>query len=774
MQLHSLRLKFALLLGGFGVAIGVIVFTNFDTSNAVASRLDESREKLLPRLNASNALRGRFQIMSQLLTDAAIVGESSFLNDSDDERGRLLQELETLISLTPEQDREGLRDLGRDLGEYHSRARGLAQNLLSLEEGSDDFFMDEETSLLAGQVGQLKMHLDSRLDALDESSKQDLKAQLRSTEEDVRSRAKFTLIVAVVSLLIALTAMQFLTGRIVAPIRALSLATAEVAKGNLDETISVPTSQDEVGDLVQSFALMSTRLKETTVSRDYVDNIINPMGDSLIVLDARSRVVMVNPATTRLLGYDEGVLIGRPFADVLANESTLSNLSGLPQSGITGTTIGEQYLTKEGVAIPVSLVAAVLRRADGQHAGFVCVAQDQTERKKAEQDLRRARDAAEQANLAKSTFLANTSHEIRTPINAIMGMAQALQEEQLPTQAADRVDTVLQASEALTEIIDDLLDLSKIEAGQLEMESQPFDPVEIVERARSTLALRAEDKGISLTVRVEEGTTRDVESDGVRLRQILMNLIGNALKFTESGGVEVRLSSTPEEDRVRLHVRVKDSGIGIDADRQNAIFDPFTQADATVTRTHGGTGLGLSISKRLVEMMDGHIGVDSQPGQGSTFWFDVLVNAGSGLTVPAAVAEDVQVLPLRILLAEDNAINRKVARALLLKDSHEIIEAENGKIAVDLVRTTPPFDAILMDMQMPVMDGLTATQEICRFQAEVGHAPTPIIALTANAMKADRDRCLAAGMVDFIPKPVRKTQLREVLARVAGAAAPPA
>lgn len=583
--------------------------------------------------------------------------------------------------------------------------------------------------------------LASRLDELADRAHQDLTTELRSTEQDVTARAQLTLVVGVVSLLFALTAMMLLTGRIVASIQALSSATAEVAKGNLEEMISVPTSRDEVGELVESFRQMSTRLRETTVSRDYVDNIINSMGDSLIVLDAGSRIVMVNPATSRLLGYDETELVGCPFRDVLAKESTFVESSIQQHAGITGRTVEESYITKDGRVIPVSLAAAVLHREDGQTAGYVCVAQDLTERKSAEEDLRRARDAAEAASLAKSTFLANTSHEIRTPINAIMGMAQALQDED---GAADQVDTVLQASEALAEIIDDLLDLSKIEAGQLEMETLLFDPVGIVEKARRTLAVQAEEKGISLTVTVHPDTVREVEGDRVRLRQILMNVMGNALKFTDKGSVDVRLSSTTEPDGVRLFLQVRDTGIGIDAQRLTDICDPFTQADASVTRTHGGTGLGLSISKRLVEMMDGHIGVDSQPGQGSTFHFDVLVAAATGRSVPVIPEGVVDVRPLRIMMAEDNVLNRKVVRALLVGDAHDLTEVENGAKAVDAVRTEPAFDVILMDMQMPVMDGMAATQQIRRLEAEAGRTP------------------------------VRREQLRAALARAVGGCSMPA
>jgi signal transduction histidine kinase/CheY-like chemotaxis protein/HPt (histidine-containing phosphotransfer) domain-containing protein/streptogramin lyase len=390
---------------------------------------------------------------------------------------------------------------------------------------------------------------------------------------------------------------------------------------------------------------------------------------------------------------------------------------------------------------------------------------DVTAQRQAAEEMRAAARTAEEANLAKSVFLANTSHEIRTPINAVMGMAQALLEEDLSPRAADQVNTVLRASESLSEIIDDLLDLSKIEAGQLEVTSLPFDPVEVVEGARATLASKAQDKGIGISVSVDPATPRDVEGDRVRLRQILLNLLGNAVKFTEEGFVDVHLRAENVDDAVALHFEVHDTGIGIPAERLHSIFDPFTQADSSITRTHGGTGLGLSISKRLVEMMGGRIHVHSQPGVGSTFRFDIRVKPGTARQ-PTETVEAVDIRPMRILLVEDNDLNRKVAQALLRKGDHDITEAENGAVAVDLFRDRPAFDVILMDIQMPVMDGVTATQRIRELEAEAGLPRTPIVALTANAMQGDREDYLRAGMDDFIPKPVRRQKLDAALAQV--------
>jgi hypothetical protein len=252
----------------------------------------------------------------------------------------------------------------------------------------------------------------------------------------------------------------------------------------------------------------------------------------------------------------------------------------------------------------------------------------------------------------------------------------------------------------------------------------------------------------------------------VRLRQILLNLLGNAVKFTEAGQVQAHLRAESAQTFITLHVEVHDTGIGIPPERLQAIFEPFTQADSSITRTHGGTGLGLSISKRLVQMMGGEIEDHSEPGVGSTFRFQVRVKPGSAETMLTEAVDDVIIQPMRIQLVEDNALNRKVAHALLRKEAHYITETENGAVAVECFRTGEPFQVILMDLQMPEMDGVTATKRIREIEAEGGLRRTSIVALTANAMQADRDRCVQAGMDDFISKPVRKEDLRAALIRV--------
>jgi signal transduction histidine kinase/DNA-binding NarL/FixJ family response regulator/ligand-binding sensor domain-containing protein len=483
---------------------------------------------------------------------------------------------------------------------------------------------------------------------------------------------------------------------------------------------------------------------------------------------ARIHILDANDATLELFECEDRLLLAQEMHRVFRREAY-----PVLRQGIVALYGGQTRYSHETVAYSlqgtrrnVILNFTVIPGAREDYSRVLVSVLDVTAQRQAAEEMKAAAQAAEDANVAKSAFLANTSHEIRTPINAVMGMAQALQEEDLSPRAADQVDTVLRASESLAEIIDDLLDLSKIEAGQMELTCLPFAPLEVLEAARRTLSTRATDKGIDLVVTTDPTVPGSVEGDRVRLRQILLNLLGNAVKFTDEGYVRVHMRAVSTDDAVILHVEIHDSGIGIPEDRLQAIFDPFTQGDSSITRTHGGTGLGLSISRRLVEMMGGEIEANSAPGVGSTFRFHIRVAPGSGDVQSTEAIADVTALPMRILLVEDNALNRKVAHALLRGDAHQIIEAENGVVAVERFTEGGSFDVILMDLQMPEMDGVTATTRIRQLEIEGDLRRTPIVALTANAMQADRDRCLQVGMDDFITKPVRKENLRAALARV--------
>ena len=759
-------------------------------------------------------------------------------------------------------------------------------------------------------------------------------------------------------LIIGLAGSFWLSRRLTRPIRDLTETATAVAGGDLTAQVNV-TTDDEIGVLGRTFNVMTRQLQssyatledrvrqrtaelsseiarreavqqEVQQNAERIQRIIDTANDAFISMDAAGLIVEWNPQAQAMFGWTRDEVLQRPVADTLIPESSREGHSrGLErflktrEAHVLNRRLELTALRRDGTEFPVGLTITPQRLGD--EFVFNAFLHDITQRKEDEQTLRDARESAEAANRSKSEFLANMSHEIRTPMNGIIGMSELLASTQLKPEQRGYLKMVKQSAEALLGLLNDILDFSKIEAGKLELENIPFSLRDCVGNVGHTLSSRASEKGIELACRVAPEIPDILIGDPGRLRQVIVNLAGNAIKFTEQGEVVIDVVPVPNGSAARvdeaarseeaedgsapptdstgkavMKVMVRDTGIGIPPEKQKVIFDAFGQADASTTRQYGGTGLGLAISTQLVELMQGQIHVESEVGQGTTFSFtaefgiaaeqtlrqpvdldalrgmSVLVvddnetnrlimhemleswnmhplTAESGtaalelmqqrrangesvplvlldymmpgmdgfefarnlresvsadectmIMVSSAIQPDdtarcrelsiarcmpkpvmhsellntilaevcpetrfsaessepempADVAPRRILLAEDGLVNQRVAIGFLQKHGHQVVVVEDGQQAVDAV-AREPFDLVLMDVQMPIIDGFAATAAIRRSEAGTGRH-MPIIAMTANAMKGDRERCLEAGMDDYVAKPMQSAEL---------------
>ncbi|MCK6412108.1 MAG: ATP-binding protein [Azonexus sp.] len=588
---------------------------------------------------------------------------------------------------------------------------------------------------------------------------------------------------ALLALALVVLVVAVLVRRVTHKLYVIEDVVGRVRAGDMDCRVEVE-GDDEAARLAHAFNDMLGRLAERAaelrdmhrvvqMSEARFRGIFERSNTGIVFADASGMLIDFNPAFVQMMrGYAVEALRELNLAQ-LSHPDDLAREHGYFCEILAGTRddyrVEKRYLLPAGEVLWVDLALSALRDDFGVPLYFVGVVVDITHRKHAEEGLIQAKQAAEAANLAKGEFLANMSHEIRTPMNAIIGLSRLVLDTSLEPGQRDYLNKVHDSARALLVILNDILDYSKIEAGRLDVEYQPFVLDQVLSHVVDLFSAQLEEKGLHLQLSVASGTPQYLMGDATRLTQVLVNLVGNAVKFTEHGEIEVAVAGECDgADSLRLRFGVRDTGIGLSQAQSETLFQPFTQADSSTTRKHGGTGLGLAISRRLVHLMGGDIAVSSLPGEGATFSFHVRVGVASGLC-PATRGETATPGLLlggtRLLLVEDNPTNQLVAAELLRRQGARVEIAENGAQAVEQLASREMFDAVLMDLHMPVMGGLEATRRIRALPHARG---LPVIAMTAAVMPEDRRQCSEVGMNGFVPKPIDPGTLLTVLGHSLG------
>lgn len=561
----------------------------------------------------------------------------------------------------------------------------------------------------------------------------------------------------------------------------LEQATQRLASGDLQFKVGDTVSGGEIGRLARSFDSMAQQLVEreqlVSESEARLRSITDSAQDAILMMDSKGLITFWNPAAEKILGYSEDEVVGKELHALLAptchqkaHQDALPEFMRSGQGHVVGKTIELVAKRKDEQEIMVSLALSSVFLHGSWHA--VGILRDITEIKHYQEELLEARHSAEAANRAKSEFLANMSHEIRTPMNGVVGMAQLLRFTQPTTEQEEYLDNLELSCKNLLELINDILDLSKIESGRLELEFANFSLRSCIQEVISNQHSRIEQKGLQLLTSVDKQVPDQVVGDSLRFKQILLNLLGNAIKFTETGSITVSgMITSRHETGCVFRLVVRDTGIGMNEETLQRVFNSFEQADSSTTRIYGGSGLGLSICRRLTELMGGRVWAESAFGKGSMFFvelpFDIpQARAGKADQVVASAEPVLPVVDrkLKILVAEDNKLNADTIVAMLKQMGHESLAVSNGREALDKWHESA-FNCILMDIQMPVMDGSLAAGTIRKQEQKMG-GHTPIIAMTAHALHGDRERFLADGFDGYVSKPLDLQVLASELRRV--------
>ncbi|MBF0470533.1 MAG: PAS domain S-box protein [Gammaproteobacteria bacterium] len=587
--------------------------------------------------------------------------------------------------------------------------------------------------------------------------------------------------VILVALLISLIGIFFIRRQLIQPLTELAAAADRLTRGDYSVNIGNIEKKDEIGTLAIAFnamiAAINERREELTQHRDQLARqveeqtaniraVVEFAADAIITIDHSGTVLSYNPMAETIFGYRQEEVMGHNVKMLMPPDTAREHDRYLREyhrkaNSLIGSSREVFGQRKDGTLFPLllSLSEFEVKSPAGTEIHFTGILRDISQQKALEGELIQAKEIAEEASKIKSTFLANMSHEIRTPMNAIIGMSQLLRESELNQRQQRLIAGVCDSSQHLMTLLNDILDLSKLEGGRMDLEQIPFDLQQLTQAIIDTHWVIASQKGINLDLELESSLQGNFLGDPSRLRQVLNNLLGNALKFTEQGAVTLRISNAVTPGEVLFEVI--DSGIGIATERQKQIFERFTQEDGSISRVYGGSGLGTTISKELVELMGGEIDFNSVIGKGSNFFFQIPLPTTSRVVEESETGSRITppLPPLLILLAEDTPLNQDLARIRLEDKGHQVTIVANGLEAV-AAATNHRYDLILMDMMMPEMDGLEATRQIRNFEEAQQQARTPIVALTASVTPKDREICFDAGCDAFVPKPIDFSQLQ--------------
>lgn len=544
---------------------------------------------------------------------------------------------------------------------------------------------------------------------------------------------------------------------------------AEVANGNFDYEIDASETGDELDAIISGISMLGQELKSSTVSRDFMQSIYRGVVDMLLILNTDFTIRNVNEAYEELLGYREDELKGLHLSELVHERDKPALMKLLGQFQDRGKCLNVELLlnAKQEYAVPASCSFSCLMNNEKKVDGILVIAKDITEIKKKERELEEAKTKAEAASEAKSSFLSSMSHEIRTPLNGVMGFTGLLMETDLSESQAQYVHLIKTSGTTLTRLLNDILDLHRIESDKLFLEMIPFHIRESISSNLGPYKQLAQNKNISFTYSFSESLPAVVLGDPTRIGQVLINLVSNAIKFTERGGVRVFIDAediAEEHGAFQLKCTVTDTGIGIPEEKQSLIFDSFTQADQSFTRNYGGSGLGLAISRKLAGLMQGGLGVVSPlPGQsnGACFWFTVplkpVLSQESSSTHADTDTEFKLQKGTQILVVDDNALNVMLMEDVLENLGATVTTAQGGKEAIETAQSKS-FDLVFMDVEMPNMNGLEATMLLRNLNFS-----SPIIAFSANAYKDDIQKSIKAGMNDHLCKPFDRDELIKLL-----------